>query len=638
MEKTIPAANFRSSYGSIAGSDRRAATLILLASAALIFLAVSGSAGFFNIDEVIYFMGADAFRSTGSFVVDNGQADIRADELRLWLLIDGPAGLVPQYPPGSAIAGAPLLALFGQKGLVVLNVIAAIGTLILTHSLARRLFGSSDVALLAVGILAFSTFWIEYTAAIWPHSVSIFFTTLALRVFLGAIEAESFAWRPAVLSGLAVGTGILFRLEGVLIISGFAAATVLFARRPVQVIAGGAAGILPLFGLLGWLNSQKFGTWSPLTYGMSGGGTDLSTYLGLGAIMFLAIVALLGLRVLRSRLSALGDSTPIVPILLSIATLAAAGAAILSPSVARILDGTYSLLVDATTIRDPRAGVVAQPDGTLSFWGLPKKALGQSLPWLGCLALLIGAFPSERRRSVTIVLLVCGLWLLPFAMQSWHGGLGSNMRYFLPLLPPLCALAALLIVRLSGELPAGRGVLGFGIALGLICTAFWMLLLPERIFQMHQVISTYAFFGIVGICLVAGMVQRAAAASAALFAIGVGLGMAFVFGMSDLANGQERRAHMAQQSAAAASIEGPVVLLGPPEAFASAIGNREQVLALPDQVTHRLDASFIERVCAAGYRLVAAVNPGGVGQNWRSIDGAGNTSLAEYDCTVGFVR
>ena len=63
----------------------------------------------------------------------------------------------------------------------------------------------------------------------------------------------------------------------------------------------------------------------------------------------------------------------------------------------------------------------------------------------GCcsaLAYLIGAGRGVQRRSVALVLVVAGLWALPFALRAWHGGLGSNMRYLLPLLPGLCALAA----------------------------------------------------------------------------------------------------------------------------------------------------------------------------------------------------
>ena len=633
MDEPISAVSPSNSGPPLTGLDRRTAVFILAVSSALILLAAGGSNGFFNIDEVIYFMGADAFRTTGSFVVNNGQADIGADELRLWLLVDGAAGLVPQYPPGTAIAGAPLVALFGQKGLVVLNIVAAIATLFVTHSLARRLFGSAHVALLAVAMLAISTFWIEYTAATWPHSVSIFFTTLALRFFVDAMDGETSAWRPATLSGLAVGTGILFRLEGVLIVSGFAAATILFARRPVQVVTGGIAGTLPPLALLGWLNSEKFGTWSPLTYGMSGGGTDLSTYFGLGAVMLLAFFALVGLRIFAPRLSAVRNG---VPILLFLATLLVVGLATVSPSLPRILNGAYALLVDATTISDPRVGVAVQPDGTLSFWGLPKKALGQSLPWFGCLALLIGAFPADHRRNATLVLLVCGIWLLPFAMQSWHGGLGSNMRYLLPLLPPLCALAALLIVRLSNDVASGRGILALGALVGLACTALWFALLPDRSAQMHQIVSTYALLGIAGTCLVAGIARTAATASVALLAVGAGLGMASALGASDLANSQERRAQMAQQSAAAASIEGPVVFLGAPEAFASAVGKPERVLALPDQVTHHLDAAFIDQVCAKGYRLVAALGSDGLGENWQSLGSAGSAAFVEYDCSAGF--
>ena len=96
--------------------------------------------------------------------------------------------------------------------------------------------------------------------------------------------------------------------------------------------------------------------------------------------------------------------------------------------------------------RNPRLHWEGVPDGTRSFWGLSKKALGQSLPWLGLLALLLRPqLWQGRSRSFTCALIFTALFMLPFLIRSWHGGMSSNMRYFLPALPVLSILAATLI-------------------------------------------------------------------------------------------------------------------------------------------------------------------------------------------------
>ena len=64
------------------------------------------SPGFFSIDEVIYFTGADALQRNSSLFVDNSFAKFGSEDLNIWFLVQGQHGLTPQYPVGSAILGA----------------------------------------------------------------------------------------------------------------------------------------------------------------------------------------------------------------------------------------------------------------------------------------------------------------------------------------------------------------------------------------------------------------------------------------------------------------------------------------------------------------------------------------------------
>lgn len=618
-----------------AAFGRTGTILVFVISMALIALGATASAGFFTLDEVIYSMGAQAFVSAGRFTVENGAGGLASADLGIWLLRDGSGGFVPQYPVGSAVVGSPLVTVFGEKALIVLNVAAGIGTLVVSHALARRLFLSRKVADLSVFLLALCSFWAEYVLGHWPHSVSIFATTLALLLFVGALDRADRAWIPALLSGLAVGMGVIFRLEVVLVLPVILAATILYAVRPVQVFAGGAVGLAPMLGLLAFANHLKFGTWNPLSYGSSGGGTDLSGHLPAGAVILLVLAGLVVIR----RFGSVA-----IPGRWLAMTAALAGFLVLTlPSLAlmasRLATGVQALLLDATTIVDPRSPVRPQADGTQLFWGLPKKALGQSLPWLGCLALLAGVAWGDRRRSVVIVLMFFAIWAFPFLMLSWHGGLGSNMRYFLPTMPALCALAAWLILRLVDRAGDWRpAVAGCLAAVGL--AQVWLLVAPDRAVQLHQIASTYALYAVLALSLVGGLAAQPALDRAVLIAVGAGVGLAMTLALGDFRNSQHIRVAMAERSQAAAAIPGRVVFYGPPKAFAGTITNPDHLIALPALPDMQFDFQFIANACAADFRVVMpkafATGYGGLGNRLRLFDGqmAWPEPLVEVDCAV----
>ena len=600
--------------------------VLLALSAALVVLAFVVSDGFYTIDEVIYVMGVEAFHATGSFVVDNGHEAMPFDALRLLFLVDGPRGLTPQYPVGTALAGAPLMEVFGQRALVVLNLAAGIGTLMLTHALALRLFGCRRVALLATGMMVFCTFWAEYVVGHWPHSVSVFFVVLAVWLFLDTLDRTAGAWKPAALAGLAVGAGLLFRLEGVIILPGFVAASILWARRPVPVLLGGAAGMAPLVALLAWSNAVKFGSWNPLSYGSSGGATDLANYMAL----LVAIPCALGILV---ALRMWGASLASIPRRIAAAGALALGLALWlyspTPTLERLLTGIHVLLFDFRGIEDPRTALVHQPDGTALFLGMPKKALGQSLPWLGCLALLLVALPTARRRSVGIVLTFCAIWILPFALHSWHGGLSSNMRYFLPIVPLLCALGAFVILQLADRRADGPRLLVLGGLLALPIAALWLTLVPAQTAQLHQLGALTALLAITAATLVAGLADTRGTTAAALVAVGGGLGLATMLAADDFTDTQWRRILMAAVSDAAKTVDSPAVFFGPPEGFSHAVGAPDRYIAA-QQLDH-VDPRFAPAVCAAGYRLIHWEVFGPVFGSVRPLPGA--TGLTEVDCS-----
>ncbi|MEZ5721187.1 MAG: hypothetical protein R3D59_05625 [Paracoccaceae bacterium] len=232
----------------------------------------------------------------------------------------------------------------------------------------------------------------------------------------------------------------------------------------------------------------------PLTYGVSSGTTDLSSHLGTGVFL---LAGLAGLFLLR-RLPPLG---PQARSGLALGALVVLGAVLLSPAAPylwKLLHGIWAILFDATAIDDPRPGVRRQPDGTLLFWGLPKKALFQSLPWLGVLGYLAGRREAPR-RAVAIVLSV--LWALPLPRQSGTAASARTCATLMPILPGLAALAAWAIL-LMGRLEAASGLIRVGILCHLVL-AMLLRLAAEQMAQVHQVYSTWAFVAVFALSLAA---------------------------------------------------------------------------------------------------------------------------------------
>jgi hypothetical protein len=101
-------------------SSARLVSAGVLALAAACVAAFVVSDGFLLVDEVVYFLGAQALATTGGFAIPNGFSDFASPDLRILLLSEGPGGLVPQYPAGTALAGAVLIPVFGQSALIAM--------------------------------------------------------------------------------------------------------------------------------------------------------------------------------------------------------------------------------------------------------------------------------------------------------------------------------------------------------------------------------------------------------------------------------------------------------------------------------------------------------------------------------------
>ncbi|MCI2398179.1 hypothetical protein [Aliiroseovarius subalbicans] len=513
-------------------------------------------AGLWVPDETVIYASVESLRREGSLVVDNGYSTFQNHALLFNdLLKVGPRGAVVQYPSGYAVMLVPFSAAAGLKGMMVVNAVSAAVSVWLTFQIALLLFGEQRVAFRASILLGLCSFLTIYAKALWPHALS---TSVVLAVSWFALRAvrDSIGWRKdAVMSGLVLGLGLSVRVDVVLIAPALLAVTLFLSPRPTAVIATSTVGFLPGMLLASWFNHQKFGTLSPVSYGSMNGSTSLASYGVFAAAMIVFLALCLVARHMKSHR---GSSAAIV-VLLALLVSAIIAIPVLHPMetwLKKTIRGIFTLWFDMRLLDDESHQVTRHQDGTLTVFGLYKKAVAQSMPWIGILATLVlyRVRPSER-LGVVFCFLAIVIWTLPFASTSWHGGFAANMRYFLPVIPFLCMLAA---SALDGLPPLSRAI-SFGLwIVGGAITAVGIVMGVGLSSQPAQAVIQHTlplifFSGLVGCTLFSMRAPFWAGLTRLAFAACVFLGLVNTYAF-DLTIDIMRRVHNAQDEAAMSSL------------------------------------------------------------------------------------
>ena len=451
--------------------------LVLLAAAHLAWSLFAVVPGYLSIDEGTYHYMVRSLAQGHPLEVRNGYEDFASPELVAGIFRERPGKLVATYPEVYTFLALPFYAALGYRGLFLLNALAFLGTVVLTWDLARRSF-DARVASLAALILGLSTFAWDYSQAAWPHATSALLVVAAVWCTVRGLEpGAGLRWPLA--AGLLGGVAPGVRLD-----AAFAWAGILlppaFTRPPRRrQVALTAAGLLPGLALLAWINREKFGAWTPFSYGARGGGAT-SGWLPYLPFVLAGAGALVAVWLLSRR--------PVDPLLRRPGALAAGAAVLVLGAVAlppvrevlgRLIQGGLQLVVDLR-FRDP---AIAEPalgrtaSGALVYVGALKKSLLQSCPWLPLAVLpCAAALRPPRRGAVALLLPVPLAYVGAFSYFAWHGGLSLNLRYLVPVLPFLAVLGALGWREAAEGTPGGRAA---GAAGALVATACFALLMPR---------------------------------------------------------------------------------------------------------------------------------------------------------------
>ncbi len=586
-------------------ATRWGSAMILALGALMLAGALWVPAGYISVDEFVYSLGARTFAATGGFVFQNGGDLLSSPDLVFLTVLEGPNGMVPQYPIGPSLIGAPFVGFLGDRVFFIANALAATGVLFVTRALARAFYRDEALALGAVLILALATFLVDFAWGLWPHMIStLAVLTCALLAYRGINAAPGADLRAGFAAGLVLGAGFLFRLDSLLILGPIGVLALLYAPRPIRFGLAGLAGMIPGVAVAAWSTQARFGTWNPLSYGRASGDTTIAQHLPALAVLAAGLLLIIAARQITWRpvwrWSLLG----------ALAAALALAALALTPArelLLRYAWGAWVLTGDMTLSTDPRLGVAPKEDGIKLFFGLPKKALGQSLPWIGLmLYVFLRPWQAEDRRAHLFCLAALGIWSLPFFMLEWHGGLGNNMRYLLPLLPILAILAAHgmrdLWAQAGGQVPL---VPIFGAA-GAALVLLWSPALPGAQFGAFQIMPTYALIAMAALALLA----VPAMAGARLRAQIAGAGLAACLGIAS-AHGLVRDPELsallrADSPAANAEIaeilgdENKVLVYGAVRYFGFLLERPGAAVAFP--ASHReIDLEMIHTALAAGY-------------------------------------
>lgn len=498
-------------------------------AAALAAAAAVAPTGAFSADDALYVEMARAMAEAGSLRLTaiEAPADAAVFARQFAPLVDGAPA--PQYPGGYAFIAAPFFAAFGVKGLIALNALSFAASVLLTWSLARRL--GADAAL-AAALFAGATFASTYAIAIWPHMLTLAATLSAARLVLASAVGGARGLALAAAGAFLLALAASVRIDAMLCAAALVLWLRLFGAPADRTIAlAFIAGLAPGLFICALINGAKFGVFQPFSYGGTGGNDSIERYTLPMLAFAVAAAASLIIDATSPRVQAI-LRRPNAFALAAVAIIVAAVAVSMRGPLVDYAASLFTLVVDLQALPEGRLqpGLERSADGWLAFWGLPKKALTQSLPFLPLLlAPLAGFLKGRRAREVAFCGAIIAAQIGFYALNYWHGGMAFNLRYFLPALPFVAILAAFAIEEIWAHQRVSTLVLAVFGAAGAVAAVWFYFVLPGSSPALTIPARLYPQLAIAGALLVAlaaftlrpsGRARAGAAAALACLSIG----------------------------------------------------------------------------------------------------------------------
>lgn len=452
---------------------RKVAILLTLGALHAFLTAFCIPPGYLSIDETVYHWATKSLAATGNMDIANGYQEHPSPELVHPFLRAYNGKLQAQYPMLFSFAAVPFYKAAGFYGLFILNSLAFVIVVLLCIGAAKRLFDDIDLALNAALILAGATFAWEYSQAAWPHMAS---ACIAMGVFYLFVHSYFSTNKPAAIlyalgAGFIAGFGPGVRYDSTCLIP----MVVLPLATSPSIRAGELvaflAGLVPGLAVSSFINLQRFGVFSPIAEGITSFGPFA---VSAAAILLIGVPAILSRPPLldfvrRNAKAFLG--------ILAVGLVSALCVSSIRTFIGHMIRHAYIMVVDITRFYPdmPRPAMLRGDFGEVIYHGGVKKALLQSLPFLGILVLPITrAFRSGPNSSALRLLFLlpvilvgfCSFTFIPY--DTYEGGLCLNLRYFVPILPLLSILCAYSLRQLTERYPIAIG--STTLSLALLCT------------------------------------------------------------------------------------------------------------------------------------------------------------------------
>lgn len=364
-------------------------------------LSITVVPGVFVTDDNNYLINVLALRQ-GRVTVANTEGLSPSRELLAfdpgpWTRAVTSAPVASSAPPLYALIALPF-SWFGWRGLVALNTLAYLITIVLTFAYARRYATDPSTPWLAAGAFAFGGFVIEYAQGVWPHALSIALCTAGI-IAAGRTLEDGRPDRAAVAGFLlALATGVRYQNAIILAVAG--GCLMLWAVNRWKATAAYAVAATVPLAVSAFINHARLDSWNPISKGEG--------YLNVGIARGTARTLFDPLTMFWARLVDFSVRPPLV-----------------GPDFYWV---TY----------EPATGA------HLMIGEIVQKAFLQSAPW-AMLALVMFTLawvprftmPAGRRRQLQLMSVITIAILLAFAFSGVerHDGLVFNQRYLLELLP-----------------------------------------------------------------------------------------------------------------------------------------------------------------------------------------------------------
>ncbi|MGE0704133.1 MAG: hypothetical protein AB7P22_09390, partial [Vicinamibacterales bacterium] len=242
--------------------------LLILLLAMGVVLTATVVPGVFTTDDNNYLVNVLALRQ-GRITIAQSEGLTPSRELLFfdpaaWSRAVDTTPVASTAPPLYAPIALPF-ALFGWRGLVVLNTLAYLAAVAMVFAYAARYSSDPLTPWFAAAAVGLGGYLIEYAQGVWPHGLSIALCTAGILYAGRAIEDERPSY--AVASGLllAVATGVRYQNAALLAATG--AGLLFLARNRLKAAAAFMLAAFPPIAVVSVVNHLRLDSWNPISKG-----------------------------------------------------------------------------------------------------------------------------------------------------------------------------------------------------------------------------------------------------------------------------------------------------------------------------------------------------------------------------------